>query len=307
MHSTILPTLLILATAISSAIAAPGEFKPAATSSKATWFAHLDLVSLRSSEIGKQLIGKLDGESKRQLRQFERMLNFHPINDLDSVTVYGTSKDPEKAIALIRGKFDTQRLTGVAEDANDYKTVAHGKSTIHSWKDGSKRIYASIVSENLVAIGPELELLRTALDVTNGDGAALDPTKIFGHLEAAHAPILIASANLSALGTLDIDSSLVRKIQSVYISAGEKDGKLLGYAAVKTADKRSAKLVDNMLHGVLALAEASDEVPQEIIDAFETKLIEADEHGGISLTLALPIKQFETLVAKIAQAAEGLK
>ncbi len=48
------------------------------------------------------------------------MLNFHPINDLESATVYGTSSDPEKAVALLRGSFDSERLTGVAQDSDDY-------------------------------------------------------------------------------------------------------------------------------------------------------------------------------------------
>ncbi|MGI9242320.1 MAG: hypothetical protein ACR2RV_16095, partial [Verrucomicrobiales bacterium] len=78
---------------------------------------------------------------------------------------------------------------------------------------------------------------------------------------------------------------------------------LLGYAALKTADARSAELVNQMLHGVLALAEASDEVAPEIIRAFQTKLNES----GISLTVSLPIRQFKALVAKLEKAAEGLK
>ena len=303
MFRTIFTPILILGTAIGTALGSPGEFQPSEVSAKATWFVHLDLISLRSSAIGRQLIGELDGEAKRQLRQLERMLNFHPIDDLDSATVYGTSKDPEKAVALIRGGFDTERLTGIAEDADAYKSVAHGTSTIHSWEDDSKRIYAMIANDRLIIIGPELELVRTTIDVTNGDGASLDAAKIFGHVAAAHSPIIVAAADLAALGSLDFDSSLVRKIKGIYISAGEKDGELTAFATLRTADARSAKLVDQMFHGVLAFAEASDEVPQDIIDAFKTTL--GDK--GISLSVSLPIKKFKALVAQVEKAAEGLK
>ena len=113
----------------------------------------------------------------------------------------------------------------------------------------------------------------------------------------------MASANLAALGSLDIDSSLVRKIKSVYLSAGEVDGELLAYAALKTADPRSAKLVSQMLHGILALAEASDQVPQEITEAFKTKL---DDHG-FSLTVSLPLKKFKELVTKLEKAGKQMK
>ena len=81
------------------------------------------------------------------------------------------------------------------------------------------------------------------------------------------------------------------------------DGKLLAYAALKTADPRSAKLVNQMLLGVLALAEVSEEVSPDVIEAFQTKLDDA----GISLTVALPLKQFKALVAKLEKTAEGLK
>ena len=151
MHRPILPIISLLAVAIGSAFAeTPGKFKPSETSAKATWFAHVNLVRLRDSEVGKQLIGELDGEAKRQLRQFERMLNFHPIEDLESATFYGTSSDPEKAVALIRGEFDTDRLTGLAEDGDEYKPFPHGTSTIHSWQDNSNRVYATIAKDTLV-------------------------------------------------------------------------------------------------------------------------------------------------------------
>ncbi|MGI9243726.1 MAG: hypothetical protein ACR2RV_23215, partial [Verrucomicrobiales bacterium] len=214
-----LASILLFASASGTAQAAPGEFKPEETSAGATWFAHLNLVSLRDSEIGKQLINELDGESKRQLRQIERMLNFHPIDDLESATVYGTSSDPEKAVALLRGSFDTERLTGVAKDGDEYEKVAHEAGTIHSWEDGGRRLYASIASGQLIIIGPEIGLVGDALDVTNGDGAALDESEIFGHVPSTHAPIVIAAADLSALGSLEIDSSLVRKIKAIYVSA----------------------------------------------------------------------------------------
>ena len=303
MKRLLLPTLAALASvALSSAVAVPGEFRPSETSKKATWFAHINLVSLRESEVGKQLLNELDGEAKRQLRQLERMLNFHPIDDLESATFYGTTSDPEKAVALIRGQFDTGRLTGLAEDGDDYNPIPHGKTTIHSWKDNKNRIYAIIAHDKLVIIGPELVLLRTASDVVNGDAPSLD-SDAFGHRPTEHSPIIVAAANLAALGTLDLDSSLVRKLKSIYISAGELNGELLAYAALTTTDGRSAKLVDQMLHGVLALAEASDQVPQEVAEAFKTKLSET----GVSLTVSLPLKKFKTLVAKLEKAADGLK
>ena len=282
-------------------------FQAAQTSERATWFAHLDVVSLRTSEIGKQLIAELGGDSQRQLRQFERMLNFHPIDDLDSVTVYGTSNDPEKAVALISGTFDTERLTGIAEDGDGYTPFDHGRTTIHSWKDGGRRIYGAISSEKLVMISPEIDLVRMALDVTTGVGNGLSEENLFGHVTPDQAPIIIASANLSDLGSLNIDSALVRKVESIYVSAGEHGGELHAYAALKTADQRSAKLVDQMLHGVLALAEASGEIPQDIIDGFKTELGDGDDHGSISLTVSLPVRKFKSLVAKIEKAAEGLQ
>ena len=303
MQRSIVPAIFLLAATAGSAPAAAGEFKPAEVSSKATWFAHVNVASLRDSEVGKQLIGQLDGEAKRQLRHFERYLNFHPINDLESATFYGTSKDPEKAVALIRGKFDSKRLVETVKDADDYKAVDNQHATIHSWKDGSKRIYGAVAAPRLIIIGPELELLQTAIGVTNRDGGALDADDIFGHKMPGHDPIIVGSANLTELGTLDIDSSLARKIKSIYISAGEDDGELFGYAALITSDRRSADLIDKMLHGVLALAEASDEVPRDITEAFRTTVSES----GISLSVALPLKQFKALVAKVEKAAKDLK
>ena len=303
MHRKILPYFLIFVAAACSVFAVPGEFKPSETSAKATWFAHLNIAGLRESEIGKQLLNELDGESKRQLRQFERMLSFHPIDDLESATVYGTSADPEQTVALIRGAFDRQRLTDIAKDSDAYKPVTHPKTTIHSWEDNGNRIYATIIGDKLVIIGPQLDLLRDATDVVNGDSPALKADDIFGYQKTDHAPLLVASANLSAIDGIDLDSKIVQKIKAIYISAGESRGELLAYTALKTANPRSAKLVDQMLHGVLALAEASDEVPPEIIEAFQTKL----DGSGISLSVKLPLKKFKTLMAKLEKAAEGMK
>ncbi|MFT4547644.1 MAG: hypothetical protein ACI8XO_002004 [Verrucomicrobiales bacterium] len=303
MHRPFFPILLLLGAALSSVFAVPGEFKPSETSAKATWFAHVNLITLRSSEIGRKLIGELDNEAKRQLRQLERMLNFHPVEDLESATFYGTSSDPEKAVALIRGEFDVERLKGVVKDGDDYMPMKHNQAIIHSWKDSGHRIYATIANDRLIIIGPDLDLLRSAADVIIAGGAALDESKIFGHEKSDRSPILVASADLAALGTLEIDSSLVRKIKSVSISVGENNGELLALASLKTADTRSAELVEQMLNGVLALAEASEEFSPEIVQAFKTKLTGT----GISLSISLPLNQFKDLVAKLEKAAEGLK
>jgi len=298
----LLPPAFLLAT-IACTLAASGEFRPTETSAKATWFAHLDIANLRDSEIGKELLNELDGEAKRQLRMVKRHIGFHPIDDLDSVTVYGISKDPEKSVALVRGKFNVEDLTQLAKDMENYEAKAHKASTIHSWEDSGNRLYGSIASDKLFIMSPELDLVMIAMDVIDGSAAGLEPDKIFGHADAIDSPFLIASADLTALGPLEIDSALVRKIDAVYISAGEKDGELLAFAALKTADGRSAKLVDQMFHGVLAFAEATGEIPQDVIEAFETKLNER----GISMTAALPVKKFKALVAKLEGAAEGLK
>jgi hypothetical protein len=278
-----------------------GGFRESDVVGGAKWFMHVNLTELKASKVGEQLISKIDGDAKRKIRAFERMISFNPLEDLDSVTLSGTAAEPEKAVALIRGVFDVPHLTDLALAADDHDTHAHGGRTIHSWTDKKKpgeRVYASLLSDHHMLFGPDLSLIKSAVDTLQAKAEGPAPKPRFPAIDP-RVPFVTAWADLSVLDSLAIESAFVRKIRTLHLSVGETEGKAFARALIDASDQRTPRLLGKMLAGVLAFGEAADQIPASTADAV------AIDASGTSLVVDGAM-DLDSLL-EMLQGLEGLK
>ena len=283
-----------------------GQFRATEVAADAKWFAHVDLTALRDSAIGKELLAQIDGEAQRKIKAFKRMISFNPIEDLDAVTVFGAGAEPDKAVALVRGVFDVEHLTDLAMAADGYKGAAHRGKTVHSWTDAKSpggRLYGCMVSTKIMVLGPDEDLVHAAIALAEGSGTSLEDGGTFALPDGGEGrPIVAAAADLAGLGGLDIESAFARRVRSVYLAAGETDGKVFARAVVGTEDERAPKLLGKMLHGVLAFAEATEGVPVGTSDAVgvttEGERLEVEASMGVAAFMEM-MQGLEDLKGKL--------
>ncbi len=288
-------------TALSLTALAPGgerggEFRQSEVAAGAAWFLHLDLVQLKSGKIGEQLMAEIDEDAERKIRAFKRMISFNPFEDLDAVTLYGTAAGPESAVALVRGVFDVPHLTDLVTAADGHEATEHAGKVIHGWSDANTpagRLFGCLVSDRQIVLGPDVEVLKAAVDTVAGGGDSLADTGALGAPAGGAPPIVSAAAGLSALADLDIESAFVQQMRSLYLAAGESEGKVFARVVVEVDDERTPKLMAKMLAGVLAFGEASDKLPEGAADAvaIEVEAGKLSASGEMDLDLLLEMMQ----------------
>ena len=268
---------LVFATpAIAQDRADDGVLQSAQVVSDAKWFVHINLVELKGSKIGEELVKHIDGNAKRKIRAFERMISFNPLEDLDAVTVSGSAAEPDKAVVVLRGAFDVPHLTDLAMAADGYRSQEHAGQTIHTWQDEKTpggRLNGCIIAENLMLFGPDLATLKAGIDSTLGKAAPFAAAANFPDVEGRRPPFVAAWADLSVLDSLKIESAFVRRVRSLHLSVGENAGQAFARVIVDAEDGRTPKLIAQMLAGVLALAEAAEQLPSEVADAIDIEIL----------------------------------
>jgi len=133
----------------------------------------INIKQLIDSEIAKkyaleQLKQALQGNDAQKLL---RDLGLDPFKDLERVIIAGSGKDQSdlKALIIIRGKFDPDKLYKTAEaqtkkDPDRFSLVRDGDDKMFKFQpDNGKPIYGTVVNETTLVAGTEKKIVSAAL------------------------------------------------------------------------------------------------------------------------------------------------
>ena len=104
----------------------------------ATWFVDVDVEQFRRTQFCALLredLSSLGVEEK--LRGFAKGFGFHPIDDVREILLYGTGQDPNKAVVLIRGVFDSDKLLAPIIANPQHQEIPYQGTTLHRWRHES--------------------------------------------------------------------------------------------------------------------------------------------------------------------------
>ena len=75
------------------------------------WFVHVDHERFKKSQLGQFVRAELiERGIEEKLEVFANVVSFHPFDDIKDVTIYGRGSDQEKAVVLMKGRFDKKQL-----------------------------------------------------------------------------------------------------------------------------------------------------------------------------------------------------
>jgi len=238
-----------------------GPLSTAQVTAGADWVVHADYDQFNKSELGRLIraeLGQLGLEQK--MLDFETVFSFHPLDDIHSVTIYGSGDDQEKAVVLIDGTFETEKLVSLVRMNPQYERIDYGNFTLHSWVDENKkdpnapgrRMYGCVYKDNLVLVSAGLLSLKQAVDVLAGTApnaagsfkqAVLDKKGAFLQL-AVNAVGTIAQNNRKA--------ALLRQTEELGAVFGEDEGIVYVNLSLKAVSEDVALNVKKMLDGIIA-------------------------------------------------------
>jgi hypothetical protein len=270
----------------------------------AAWFLHLDVEKLKGTEVGQYLLGELEKpEAQRALAGMQAIFNFDPRKTLKNCTLFSRGESPEDAVLVMRGTFDTERLTTLARAGQDYQSIRYRHYTIHGWVDARKRgrrakdhrSYGVIPSPGVVVLGQKVARMQEALDLLerpegSADGATMVPKPAID----AGAVVLLGAARPGKVALLPPGVAFLRSVKTLSLSAGETGGTLEAELTFESESEESARNLLAIAQGLLAWSSFQDAKPAngKLLQALST----AQKGSLVTLHLRLPAAEAVRLI-----------
>jgi len=238
-----------------------GPLQRSQVAGDAVWFLHLDVDKLKTTEVGKFILGELEKpDAAGKIAAVQAMFNFDPRKNLKGATLYSRGAAPEDAVLLLQGEFDNTRLTSLIKLDSDYQGTLHGSYTIHSWVDkgkkakgGSGRTFGAIHTNGLVIVGQKGDRIGEALDVLDGTLAKTDSTKLLPALgAAAESCIVVGEALQLDLGKFAPNAEILKHFKGMTLLARETPDTVAVDLTVEAENEDAARNLEAMTKGMLA-------------------------------------------------------
>lgn len=288
-------TILILAALPSTLLAelAEGDL-PAAR-----WYAHVDLVSMRKGEAGKQLYAWLDREVFDDLRE---ETGFDAANEADSVTAIAS---PDGGIMIVvDGHFSqmtTDRIVALAALSSDFETLNieskpyffvggdeqdFEQDNGHDTNSLDEGAYVSVALKNKLLIAQSEQQMQQLLKSKG---------RIPGNYESGNALLVLsaeqnlvqAGADTAGFGAdLGWDSSVLQNTRQVALLAAEAAGKIAIEGQLIATDANVANSLASIVRGLISLQAFNDELDPAMSDLLKNTNVSVSD---VTLTVKLAL------------------
>lgn len=237
-------------------------------SGSANWVVHANQQQFKKT-LTSQLIRKemVTLGLEENLTNFATIFSFHPLDDVRDVTLYGNGKDREKAVVLIDGIFDKEKILTLLRMNPEYKDTKYGKIVLHQWIDENQKdpnimmMYGCFYRNDLIVMGAGMEAVKLAVDVLNGS-AKNAAGGIFSQpaLDAKGAFIQAAGKRIGEM--LEQDAAAFRQTDQLGLTIGEVEGKFYIDWSLTAKSEEAAQAITQMLEGILAFISMPNEEQQ---------------------------------------------
>lgn len=180
LHRLVVGTILVAGfSTVTARAAEPDKLLPASTDT----VVQVNVRQILDSDITKkyaleQLKQFLDGNDAKK---FLTELGLDPLKDIDQLVIgaSGASKDDAKALIIVHGKFNPDKLTRAAEaqtkkDPDKYSKIKDGNTTIFKFVPdaGDQSVYVTILDENTILGATEKKLITSAVKANEANERA---------------------------------------------------------------------------------------------------------------------------------------
>ena len=277
---------------ISASFANAAPLQQTHVASDAIWFAHLDLDQLKKTGLGQHILAEAKKpEAKARLAAFEMIFNFDPLKSLRGVTAYSSGANPQDAVLLVLGKFDTSRLETLARAGKEYESSKHRSYVIHSWidekKPGKPRTYGAIHGDGVVVFGQKAGRVGEALDVLDKDRPGLGNSSKLSELAAsASSAHFLAAVRRPELVNNKPGAGMLKHFETLSVVSSEQGDQLVTEFAAKVDTAQTARHVATMSQGLFSLLALQSDNPGAMKLAQGATVAESGDRVVTTFTLA---------------------
>ena len=286
--------VVVLLTAVSILPAANVEL--ADISGEAVWFSHFDVEQFNSSQL-KGLAAEYGLTEKSD--KIRRYLGFDPMDTIQSITVYGTSANPEDAAVVLKGDFDSRKLLKIVQKHTDHSVSEYNGSSIYTWKsfkgaDKSGCFY----NGTTLLMARDADMIKTAIDTLAGVKPSLTENCC---MVSDSAIFQMYVQDASKLADRDPKLVFLNNISGSLFALGQKGSEFFCELIMQADSKENAELLGQMVNGMVAMgkinaAERSDRLLKDALD----KVYVSTEDAIILTTMVMDAEQLSEMIRKFA-------
>jgi hypothetical protein len=230
-------------------------------SGSATWVVHANQEQFKKTQTG-QLIRKemVNLGIEDNLSNFVMVFSFHPLDDVRDVTIYGTGKDSEKAVVLIDGFFDKERILSLLRMNPRYQEIKYGDIVLHQWidenqKDPNKLMYGCFYKDDLIVMSAGLDAVKQQVDVLKGKAKSAT-NEVFNHAALAANGAFFQAVG-KRVGELigeqeDPQAAALKQTDQLGIAVGENEGDFYIDLGLIAKSEEAAQAITQILEGIFA-------------------------------------------------------
>ena len=284
---------------------------------QATWYFQFDAAAFRDSVLGKWIIEyvKDNDEAAKGLREIEVLFGVNPLTDLQSVSGWGKSNEPDQGVILVEFTGNVEQLQRIAQIADEYKADKYRGLIVHSFVDkenhGKKRNHVAIRPANagkpVMLVGShDRDLVEQAVDRLMGEGRSIEASDngALNGKPTAGSYFYMAGAGMAPKEPGVEIWSTVRRMK---IDVGEVDRTEGGPAetrfemAMEAKSAEKAEMLETMVRGIKAMVQLSaDGGGEAAVVAKLLQYLEIDRDGG---RVSIRYRQDSAELIEMAEAA----
>ena len=237
-------------------------------SGSASWVVHANPQQFKKTQTGRLIRKELVNLGIEEgLTNFATMFSFQPLDDVRDVTIYGTGQDRKKAVVLIDGIFDKERILSLVTMNPEYKETKYGDIMLHQWLDENqkdpnyKMMHGCFYKDDLIVMGAALDSVKQAVDVLKGKAKSAT-SEIFSQtaLSAKGAFFHLAGIRVGELvGGEDPQAAALKQSDQISLSIGEIEGNFYVDVGLVAKSEEAAQAITQMLEGILAFVSLPNE------------------------------------------------
>ncbi|MGI9222115.1 MAG: hypothetical protein ACR2QS_13885 [Woeseiaceae bacterium] len=265
------------------------------------WYAHIDLVEMRSSDAGRELYDWLDDEVFAELRE---EFGFDADQEADAITALAATDGG--AIVVIDGEFSEKtedKILAIAALAGNFDTLTHDGKAFYQFEEESHgphgdlpedAAFMSLAVENKLLVTEtrkQMEQLLSSNGQFPGDydseGALLVLRGDNNFVQAGMRP-----GSFSDLGW---DSNVLQNTEQLALLISDSAGMLAVEAQLVAAQAEEANTLASVVRGLIAILSLSDETDPELTAFLNETDVDVD---GSTLTVSIVLDP-EVLVEAI--------
>ncbi len=250
-------TMLITAGLTGSAGAA--ALRQAVVPAEANWVVHVNVEQFKDAQLGGLILDELASKGlDDKLAAFETMTGWNPLYDLADVTICGPDTDKNKAVVILHGNFDKEKVLAALARNESHKQKNYGNIVIHQWfnKRANKLQYGAFLRDKIIVVANNPRVVIREIAVITKKAKNITSTNKLLALQKIPDGtfITVVGDNVSRLFGDKARAAVVRNTRQASLFVGENDGNVFARCNLVFDNEQKAIQIERIIKGMIAFA-----------------------------------------------------